>query len=185
MIILASASPRRREILGRFFEIKVVPSNVSEESNAEKPEEKAMEIARRKALSIASSYPNDTIVAADTMVVFENSIMGKPRDESEAREMLRMLSGRVHKVITGYCIIHRGKRMEGYEVTEVKFRELDEELIGWYIKTGEWKDKAGAYGIQGYASVFVEWIKGDYYNVVGLPIKVVVELIKLGLKPKT
>ncbi|MFA4647679.1 Maf family nucleotide pyrophosphatase [Pyrococcus kukulkanii] len=185
MIILASASPRRREILEKFFDIKVVPSNVNEESHIKTPEKRVVEIARRKALSVSLKYPNGTIVAADTVVVFENNILGKPRDESEARKMLRMLSGRVHKVITGYCIIHRGKSIESYEVTEVKFRELDEELIEWYIKTGEWRDKAGAYGIQGYASVFVERIKGDYYNVVGLPIKVVVELMKLGIKPKT
>lgn len=80
--------------------------------------------------------------------------------------MLRALSGNVHKVITGYCIIHNGRIIEGVEETEVKFREIGDELLEWYISTGEWKDKAGAYGIQGYASIFVEWIKGDYYNVV-------------------
>ncbi|AFK21974.1 Maf family nucleotide pyrophosphatase [Pyrococcus sp. ST04] len=185
MVILASASPRRREILERFFDVKVVPSNVEETSMASSPEERAIEIARRKAFAVAKRYPKEIIVAADTTVVLNDMILGKPRSEHEARKMLELLSDNIHKVITGYCIIKGEKRIEGAEITEVKFRKLSKELIEWYLKTGEWKDKAGGYGIQGYASVFVEWIKGDYYNVVGLPIKVVVELMKLGLKPKT
>ncbi|HII61686.1 Maf-like protein [Pyrococcus horikoshii] len=184
MIILASSSPRRREILGRFFEIKVYPANVEERSTVKDSREKSLDIARKKALSVSSKFPGATIVAADTMVIFRGKTLGKPRNAEEARKMLRALSGNVHKVITGYCIIHNGRIIEGVEETEVKFREIGDELLEWYISTGEWKDKAGAYGIQGYASIFVEWIKGDYYNVVGLPIKVVVELTKLGFKPK-
>ncbi|CAB50621.1 Maf-like protein [Pyrococcus abyssi] len=184
MIILASSSPRRREILGKFFDIKVYPSEIDERSNARSPKERALDLARKKALAVHSRFPNDTIVAADTIVVLDGEVLGKPKSEREARVMLEKLSGKVHSVITGYCIIHNGKVVGGVEETKVKFRNLSEDLIEWYLSTEEWKDKAGSYGIQGYASIFVEWIQGDYYNVVGLPIKVVVELIKLGFKPR-
>ncbi|AEC51780.1 Maf-like protein [Pyrococcus sp. NA2] len=184
MIVLASASPRRKEILEKFFEILIYPSKIEEESDAETPEDIAMDIAEKKASDVASKFPGDTVVGADTIVVFKGRILGKPRDLEEARKMLKMLSDNIHKVITGYCIVHKGNMIKGFEETEVKFRKLDDELIEWYLSTEEWKDKAGAYGIQGYASIFVEWIRGDYFNVVGLPTKVIVELIKLGFRPK-
>lgn len=181
-LILASQSPRRREILARFFDaFDVVPSSVSEESETTNPIEHAVEVAKKKARDVYSRY-GGTVVGADTIVVLDGKILGKPKDGEEAREMLKTLSGRIHKVITGYCILHEGKEITGYVVTEVKFRDLSEEEIEWYVSTGEPFDKAGAYGIQGKGSILVEWIKGDYYNVVGFPMKVILELKNLGFK---
>ncbi|MDK2783071.1 MAG: nucleoside triphosphate pyrophosphatase [Thermococcaceae archaeon] len=181
-LILASQSPRRREILAKFFgAFDVIPSNVSEDSKASDPAEHAMEVARKKARDVYSRY-GGTVVGADTIVVLDEKILGKPKNEEEAKEMLRALSGRIHKVITGYCIVHEGREITGYVVTEVKFRELSEEEIEWYVSTGEPLDKAGAYGIQGKGGVLVEWIKGDYYNVVGFPMKIILELRNLGFK---
>ncbi|AEH24970.1 Maf-like protein [Pyrococcus yayanosii CH1] len=182
--MLASASPRRREILAKFFEdFIVVPSGVGEESYAKTPEKHAVEVARRKAMKVAEKMGlGHTVVGADTVVVIDGEILGKPRDEDEARKMLERLSGRVHEVITGYCIVHGGKIIEGFSRTEVKFRALSHLLINWYLSTGEWRDKAGAYGIQGKGGLLVEWIRGDYYNVVGLPIEVIFKLVELGFK---
>ncbi len=181
-LILASQSPRRRKILSKFFEnFDVIPSRASEESTAKTPEEHAVEVARKKALDVYSRY-GGTVVGADTIVVLKDRILGKPRNEEEVRKMLRELSGKVHKVVTGYCIIHKGKEITGYVVTDVKFRELSEEEIEWYLSTGEPLDKAGAYGIQGKGGILVEWIKGDYYNVVGFPMRIILELKNLGFK---
>lgn len=181
-LILASQSPRRREILAKFFEnFDVIPSRASEKSAAKTPEEHAVEVARKKALDVYSRY-GGTVVGADTIVVLKDRILGKPKNEEEGRKMLRELSGKVHKVVTGYCIIHKGKEITGYVVTEVKFRELSEEEIEWYLSTGEPLDKAGAYGIQGKGGILVEWIKGDYYNVVGFPMRIILELKNLGFK---
>ncbi len=184
MFILASQSPRRREILERFFEdFKIVPSNTNESVIAENPREKAIEVARKKAWEVYNRT-GGTVLGADTIVVLENKVLGKPKNEEEAEKMLKLLSGKVHEVITGYCIIHEGKEITGFEATKVKFRELSEEEIKWYVSTGEPLDKAGAYAIQGKAAIFIEWIHGDFYNVVGLPIKVVLELKKLGFPLK-
>ncbi|ADT84037.1 Maf-like protein [Thermococcus barophilus] len=184
MFILASQSPRRREILERFFEnFKVVPSNADENVIEENPREKAIEVARKKAWEVYNRV-GGTVVGADTIVVLENKVLGKPKNEKEAEKMLKLLSGKTHEVITGYCIIHEGKEITGFEVTKVKFRDLSEEEIEWYVSTGEPLDKAGAYAIQGKAAIFIEWIYGDFYNVVGLPIKVVLELKKLGFPLK-
>ncbi|HIP75425.1 MAG TPA: septum formation protein Maf [Thermococcus paralvinellae] len=183
MFVLASQSPRRREILGRFFEnFKVVPSNADENVIAENPREKAIEVARRKAWEVYNKT-GGTVVGADTIVVLENKVLGKPRDKEEAKEMLKLLSGKIHEVITGYCIIHKGE-ITGFEVTKVKFRELGEEEIDWYVRTGEPLDKAGAYAVQGKAAIFIEWIHGDFYNVMGLPVKVVLILRSLGFPLK-
>ncbi len=184
MFILASQSPRRREILERFFEnFEVVPSNADESVIAENPREKAIEVARKKVWEVYNRT-GGTVLGADTIVVLENKALEKPRNEEEAEKMLKLLSGKIHEVITGYCIIHEGKEITGSEVTKVKFRELSEEEIRWYVSTGEPLDKAGAYAIQGKAAIFIEWIHGDFYNVVGLPIKVVLELKNLGFPLK-
>ncbi|WP_324736182.1 Maf-like protein [Thermococcus sp. SY098] len=184
MFILASQSPRRREILERFFkDFKVVPSNADESVITENPREKAVEVARKKAWEVYNRT-GGTVLGADTIVVLENKALGKPKNEEEAEKMLKLLSGKIHEVITGYCIIHEGKEIAGFEVTKVKFRDLSEEEIEWYVSTGEPLDKAGAYAIQGKAAIFIEWIYGDFYNVVGLPIKVVLELKKLGFPLK-
>ncbi|ASJ12926.1 Maf-like protein [Thermococcus thioreducens] len=180
MLVLASASPRRREILARFIDrFEVIPSRASEECNLEDPTEYALELARRKAWEVYERV-GGTVIGADTVVSIDGRILGKPRSEEEAYEMLKTLSGGVHMVITGYCIVHEGKEISGAVVTEVKFRELDDELIWAYVRTGEPMDKAGAYGIQGKAGLFVEWIRGDYYNVVGFPLEIVWRLRELG-----
>ncbi|WP_456367632.1 Maf-like protein [Thermococcus sp.] len=181
MLVLASSSPRRREILSRFIgDFEVVPSNVEERCSG-KPEECAVELARKKAREVHSRV-GGTVIGADTVVSVNGKILGKPRDEREACEMLKLLSGRVHRVTTGYCIIHEGRELCGAVVTEVKFRELDEELIWLYVRTGEPMDKAGAYGIQGLGGLLVEWIKGDYYNVVGFPMEIIWKLRELGFR---
>ncbi|WP_048151640.1 Maf family nucleotide pyrophosphatase [Palaeococcus ferrophilus] len=172
MIVLASKSPRRREILGRFFEeFEVVPSNADESSELP-PREHVVEVARRKAWEVYRKT-GGVVIGADTVVVLEGRILGKPGDADEAREMLRSLSARVHRVITGYCIVKDGKEVKGAVETEVEFYELSDEDIEWYVSTGEPMDKAGAYGIQGKGGLFVKGIRGDYYNVVGLPIEVI------------
>ncbi|ASJ00154.1 Maf-like protein [Thermococcus gorgonarius] len=182
MLVLASASPRRREILARFIkDFAVIPSNADEKCSLSDPGEVALELARRKAREVHSRV-NGTVIGADTVVSVGGKILGKPRNENEAYEMLKLLSGRVHRVTTGYCIIHSRKEHCGKVVTEVKFRELDDELIWGYIRTGEPMDKAGAYGIQGLGGLFIEWIKGDYYNVVGFPMEIIWKLRELGFE---
>jgi len=182
MLVLASASPRRREILARFIgRFEVIPSNASEECSIEDPVGHALELARRKAGEVHSRV-GGTVIGADTVVSVDGHILGKPRDEREAYKMLKLLSGRVHRVTTGYCIIHGEEEITGAVTTEVKFRELDDDIIWAYIRTGEPMDKAGAYGIQGKAGLFVEWIKGDYYNVVGFPLEIVWNLRELGFE---
>lgn len=171
-IILASASPRRRELLGIItenFEVipsdaeEVVPKSISAEDTAEF-------LARIKAKSVGEKYAESTVIGADTCVIIENKILGKPKDKTDARQMIKLLSGRTHKVITG-CAIAKGNKMTAFSVeTEVEFYTLSDSEIEDYINTFEPYDKAGSYGIQGKASLFVKGIKGDYFNVVGLPI---------------
>ncbi|NJE04940.1 septum formation protein Maf [Thermococcus sp. M36] len=182
MLVLASGSPRRRELLAGFIrDFKVVPSNVEESCHTDDPVECALELARAKAWAVYNRV-GGTVIGADTVVSIDGHVLGKPKDEKDAFRMLKLLSGRVHRVTTGYCIVHRGEEHSGAVVTEVKFRELDDELIWAYIRTGEPMDKAGAYGIQGRAGLFVEWIRGDYYNVVGFPLEIVWKLKELGFE---
>ncbi len=182
MLVLASASPRRREILARFIrEFRVVPSRADENCDLNDPKAFVLEIARRKAKEVFSRT-GGTVVGADTVVSADRKILGKPKDEKEAYEMLKRLSGRAHLVTTGYCIIHEGKELCGAVTTQVKFRELSDGEILAYIKTGEPMDKAGAYGIQGKGALFVEWIRGDFYNVIGFPIEIVIKLKELGFE---
>ena len=170
-IILASGSPRRKEILsnaGIPFEVCV--SEAEECASGKTPEELVKENALRKAKAVSEKCPGCIVLGADTVVVFESSILGKPKDRSEARRMLRSLSGRTHRVLTGVALTDGSKTVTDVEVTEVHFRELSEEMIEGYLATGECDDKAGSYGIQGRGGVFVEGITGDYFNVVGLPL---------------
>ena len=169
--------------MGKFFkDFKIIPSKVSEESDALSPREHAIDVARKKAWDVYSREKG-TVIGADTIVVLGNEVLGKPKNEEEAKTMLKKLSGKIHVVITGYCIIHEGDEISNAVITEVKFRKLSEEEINAYVKTGEPLDKAGAYGIQGKGGLLIEWIKGDYYNVVGLPMHVILELQKLGFDP--
>lgn len=171
-IILASASPRRCELLGYILEeFLVVPSGVEEITpkglNVLKQPEY---LSRLKALDIAKQYPNDTVIGADTSVILGSEILGKPSDRLDARNMLKNLSGKVHKVVTGCTVVKNGDVTSFSVVSKVKFQKISNAEIEAYLDTDEPYDKAGSYAIQGRAGAFVEWIKGDYFNIVGLPI---------------
>ena len=168
-LILASASPRRKELLGLFrmpFEIRV--ADIDETMDGA-PYEEVARVSRLKALAVPRTE-EDTVIAADTIVVCCDRILGKPHSEEEAKQMLRLLSGRDHQVMTGVTVL-RGDRIETFtEVTDIHFRELSEQEIEDYVATGEPMDKAGSYGIQGGAALFCDRMAGDYYNVMGLPV---------------
>ncbi|MDZ7291308.1 MAG: Maf family protein [candidate division KSB1 bacterium] len=173
-IILASASPRRAEILRKLgLTFTVQPSAVEENnSTARTPAAHALDLARRKAWAVAANVNKGICIGADTIVVLGEEIIGKPASEDEACEMLRQLSGKTHRVFTGFAIIDRPSNREatGVEMTEVTFRELEEAEIRAYVHSGEAMDKAGAYGIQDASAVFAERINGCFYNVVGFPL---------------
>ena len=182
-LILASASPRRRDLLRNAgFDFEVRPGQIVEEIQpGELPEDFARRAAQEKALQIAASSPRGGLVlGADTVVVIGGQTLGKPSDPQDAARMLRLLSGRTHQVHTGICLVRAPDRVEAlkHETTLVTFRELDEEEIRQYVESGEPSDKAGAYAIQGLASRFVTRISGCYSNVVGLPVAAVYEILK-------
>lgn len=180
-IILASASPRRKELLeqiGVIFE--VIPSGYEELEKFSTPQETVMEYAHSKALEISKKVGEDSIIiGADTIVVMDE-IMGKPIDKDDAERMLKKLSGNMHRVITGLSVIDNkmGKTITTYEETKVYFKTLSKREIDCYLRSGEPMGKAGAYGIQGKAAVFVERLEGCYFNVVGLPIYRLSEIFK-------
>ncbi len=170
-LILASASPRRKELLALFgIPFVVRAADIDETMDPGKPPfDEVARVSRLKALA-APHTPEDTVIAADTIVVCQGKVLGKPRSKAEAREMLRLLSGRDHQVMTG-CTVLRGDRLESFtEVTDLHFRTLTETEIDRYVRSGEPMDKAGAYGIQGGAALFCSRLEGDYYNVMGLPV---------------
>lgn len=171
-IILASASPRRRELLTLAgVEYEVIPSECQEVLPDEiTPHEAVKELARQKAEDVFKRRSDCMIIAADTVVALGNTILGKPKDEEDAFNMLTSLSGKKHTVYTGVCIKTKEKTDIFYAATDVEFYELSEKEIRNYIATGEPTDKAGAYGIQGKGFVLVKGIHGDYFNVVGLPL---------------
>lgn len=170
--ILASASPRRKELLSLFTEdFEVVPSNIPEIVQNDLVVEKHSEyLAKLKADDIAKHYSDFIVIGADTSVIYNNLILGKPKDRNDAKQMLKMLSGNVHKVITGCAVVKNGVCESFSVTTEVEFFELTDKEIDDYLDTSEPYDKAGSYGIQGLGGLFVKEIKGDYFNVVGLPI---------------
>ncbi len=173
-IILASSSPRRREILEKYgIKHSVVKSEIYEKIYSEdSPEQIAMSLSFEKAYNVGLKYRDNIVIGADTIVVFEDEILGKPQDESDASRMLNLLSGKEHMVITGLSLVNFNKNIKivDYEKTMVRFRKLDKDIIQRYIDTKEPFDKAGAYGIQGYGALLVEKINGCYHNVVGLPL---------------
>jgi septum formation protein len=171
-LILASASPRRAELLRNAnIAFTVQPSNVREEPLAgELPLYYVQRLARDKARAIVMSHRDDAVLGADTVVVVDEHLLEKPVDEADAARMLQLLSGRTHQVITGICLTTRGYERTHAEVTQVRFGPLSAAEIAEYVRTGEPMDKAGAYAIQGIASRFVEGINGCYFNVVGLPM---------------
>ena len=172
-MILASQSPRRRELLGQMgFSFTVRPAKGEELPHPElTPAQLVEELARQKALEVsAEAASDDVVVAADTVVAIDGKVLGKPHDKVHAAEMLSALSGREHTVYTGVAVKRGETLLVEHEATQVRFRPLTEREIDLYIQTGEPMDKAGSYGIQGYGALLVEGIRGDYFNVVGLPI---------------
>jgi septum formation protein len=184
--VLASASPRRAALLsaaGFFFELH--PVDVDERwMEGERAEQYVNRMADSKAARALAERPGAVVLGADTAVVIDNRILGKPSDEAEAARMLHLLSGRIHDVLTGVCVMSAEGSVRSVERTSVRFLPMSEKEIAWYVATGEPRDKAGAYGVQGLASRFVEAIDGSYTNVVGLPIATVCRLLKkLGVEP--
>jgi len=178
-LILASRSPRRRELLARLgLTFAVRAADVDETMDpAAPPAEEVARLSARKAAAVAAG-PEDVVIAADTVVVLDRRVLGKPRDEEEARAMLTALSGRSHQVMTGLTV-RRGEDIRTETaVTQVRFRPLSPREIDAYIATGEPMDKAGAYGIQGLAAVFADRLDGDYYNVMGLPLCALCRLLR-------
>ena len=183
-LILASGSPRRAEILssvGWEFEKRVADIDETEFLN-EKPADYVQRLAREKAVAVAAHYENALVLGADTIVVIDGKIIGKPKDLADARRMLKLLSGRWHEVLTGVAIlevqspkskVQSLKTVVGIQRTRVKFAELSEAEIEFLVEKGEPLDKAGAYAVQAQAALFIEEIEGDYWNVVGLPINLV------------
>ncbi|MBQ8788332.1 MAG: septum formation inhibitor Maf [Oscillospiraceae bacterium] len=172
MLILASGSPRRRELLSLITdEFEVLVSGCDEFVPEGTPAEKVPAIlAEQKALAVAKLRPEDTVIGSDTVVVLNNEIFGKPKDKVHAHAMLKALSGKRHFVYTGVAVAEKGSVRSFVQKTEVEFYELSDETIEKYIATGEPMDKAGAYGIQGKGSVLVKGIIGDYFNVMGFPV---------------
>lgn len=171
-IVLASQSPRRRELLKQIgLDFIVCPSRKEEVIRSQNPVEVVKGLALQKAEDIHEQQEEEALVlGADTIVVYKNEILGKPKNEEDAKRMLRMLSGHTHSVFTGVALLFEKKKIVFAEETKVTMCPMTEEEIAWYIGTGECADKAGAYGIQGYGARFISRIEGDYNNVVGLPV---------------
>lgn len=170
-IILASQSPRRRELLALLrLDFTVKAADIDETMDpAKAPYDEVARLSYEKAAAVAAEQ-DGIVIAADTIVVCDGKVLGKPKDEAQAKAMLTMLSGRDHQVMTGMTVLHGNRAITSTTVTDIHFRALSEEEIEDYVATGEPMDKAGAYGIQGYAAPFAEHLVGDYYNVMGLPV---------------
>jgi len=171
MLILGSQSPRRKELLGLFhipFVIRVADIDEAMDPSLP-PQEEVARVSRAKAAAIPREK-EDVVIAADTIVVLEGQVLGKPRDEADAVRMLTALSGRDHQVMTGVTVLRGETALTHTEITDIHFRPLSQKEIAAYVATGEPMDKAGSYGIQGGAALFAEKMHGDYYNVMGLPV---------------
>lgn len=170
-LILASQSPRRKELLGLFrvpFSIRVADIDETMDPNLS-PYNEVARVSLAKARAVLRE-PEDVVIAADTIVVCDHQVLGKPHSPAEARAMLRLLSGRDHQVMTGMTVLRGDEAVTCTEVTDIHFRQLSDREIEAYVRTGEPMDKAGAYGIQGGAALFAQRMVGDYYNVMGLPV---------------
>lgn len=177
-IILASGSPRRKELLSYIVDdFTVIPSNFEEIAYGT-PREQTLQLAKDKAMDIAKSYPDAVVIGADTLVAIGGRVLGKPKDEEDAASMLKLLSGKTHEVYTGVAIVCCGNVLTECVVTEVTFDVMSDEEIDSYIRTGEPMDKAGAYGIQGFSGKFIRGISGDYFNVMGFPQNTVYGMLK-------
>jgi len=176
-LVLASASPRRRELLGLLgLEFDVVPAGVAEISDGDPPVI-VVENALRKARAVADSRPGSVVLGVDTDVVCDGRLLGKPGDDGDATARLRALAGRTHEVLSGVALIAGGREESDLVRTAVTFRDLDDREIEAYVATGEWRDRAGGYAVQGLGSALVERIEGDLSNVIGLPIPVLSRMI--------
>lgn len=183
-VVLASASPRRRDLLDLIgIRHTVSPADVDESLHVgELPEAYAERLARAKAETLAASNPEAVIVGADTIVVIDDVVLGKPKDTGDAERMLSILSGRSHTVMTAVAVNYMGMTVSSVEIVDVTFRPLGEEEIRRYVETGEPMDKAGAYGIQGYGATIVRRIDGDYFAVMGLSlVKLVALMAEVGV----
>ena len=183
LFVLASASPRRKQLLQSIgLSAQIIPANIDEDKLKGLPPEKMVsQLAMLKATDVARSFKGETyVIGADTCVCIDGEILGKPHNIADAKRMLGMLSGKTHTVYTGYCVVDckSGNAVSKCEKTEVKFCTLSEKEIDAYIKTREPMDKAGAYGIQGKGSIFIEKIEGDYFNVVGLPLCALTQMMR-------
>jgi septum formation protein len=173
VLTLASASPQRRAILAQLgLDFEVVAPKVDELTGGDHPEAIVVENARRKVRAV----PGDPVLGADTEVVLDGQVFGKAADAAEAQSFLGRLSGRTHEVWGGLALRQRGDELTTHAVTRVRFRVLEPTEIAWYLRTGEWRDRAGGYAIQGRGAALVEAIEGDFWNVVGLPLA---ELLRL------
>lgn len=175
MLVLASASPRRRQLL----EMLRIPHRVQAADVQEipLPHEAPAAYAARLARDKARAVPGELVLGADTIVVRDTQILEKPADDADALRMLRLLEGRTHTVMSAVCLIHRGEERHAIDRTSVTFRACSDDLLRRYIATGEPRDKAGAYGIQGWGAALVEGIEGDFFGVMGLPLRLVLELL--------
>jgi septum formation protein len=180
MLVLASSSPRRRQLLDMLGITHLVdPSDIPEVPEPGEPAERfAVRLARAKALQVASRHPGAPVLGADTVVVLGRRVMGKPASPTEAARMLTDLGGRAHRVVTAVALARDGDVQDRCDVTRVWFRPLTAGMIEAYVATGEPLDKAGAYGVQGYGAVLVERIEGDFFGVMGLPVRLVIELLE-------
>ena len=180
-IVLASQSPRRSELMRMLgFEFDVVPADIDETyPPGEGGAVHAQRLAREKAEAIARVRPDAVVIGSDTVVVVDDDVLGKPRSRDHAVEMLMRLQGRAHQVATGIAVVapERGV-IDEIEVVDVKFRPFDERTARAYVETGEPMDKAGAYGIQGYGASLVEWVRGDYFAVMGLPVQRMIRIME-------
>jgi septum formation protein len=177
-IILASGSPRRKELLGYIVgDFDIIQSSLEENAQGS-PKQQTLKLANDKAADVAKSHPGAVVIGADTLVAIDDNILGKPKDREDAARMLRLLSGRTHKVYTGVAIINGGAVISECVVTDVTFDNMTDGEIYSYIETGEPMDKAGAYGIQGLSGKFIRGISGCYFNVMGLPQNTVYKMLK-------
>lgn len=182
-IILASNSPRRKEILSNFIDFTVISKEIDEiKDDCFSPWTTVMALAYEKGIEVAKDNVDEVVLSADTLVELDGKLLGKPKNREDAKIMIKSLSGKIHNVYTGYAIFKLSKKIKyvSYEKSSVKFYDLSSDEIEKYLDTLEYKDKAGAYGIQGKGSLLVEKIEGDYFNIVGFPIgKINRDLIKL------
>jgi len=180
-VVLASESPRRREIMtavGWPFEVRT-PDVDESVRPGEDPVAYVQRLAQEKALAVTKQIETGLVLAADTTVVIEREILGKPEDDEDAKRMLRLLNGKWHEVLTGVSLVRvNGPTVTSFERTRVRFAAMTDQEIDWYVSLGEPLGKAGAYGIQGPAALFIKEIEGDYLNIIGLPVRLVYELLR-------